>query len=68
MPVAAHGGDRPGTHTRMSSADHNAPKNDAKRRKRPEAEHKPAGRQALERALSESGKALEDLIGGPAPA
>jgi len=53
----------------MSSADRNAPGHDAaKRRKRPEPEHKPAGRQALERALSESGKALEDLTGGPAPA
>ncbi|MEV0388654.1 hypothetical protein [Nonomuraea sp. NPDC050643] len=50
----------------MSIPDKNAPKIDTKRprdaghEERP-AEPKPAGRQALERALSEAGKDLKDL-------
>ena len=48
----------PGTDTRMSSPEENTPKDE-----RPDdtTGPKPAGRQALERALSESGKDLEDL-------
>jgi hypothetical protein len=56
----------------MSSPDENAPKTDTKplldavrrpaqRRESPE-EPKPAGRKALEQALSEAGKELKDLI------
>ncbi|SEG79663.1 hypothetical protein SAMN05444920_104734 [Nonomuraea solani] len=44
----------------MSSPDQNAPKTETTHDERP-AEPKPAGRHALERALSEAGKDLEDL-------
>ncbi|MEV4168115.1 hypothetical protein [Nonomuraea sp. NPDC049709] len=60
----------------MSSPDENAPKTDSKPRqdagRRPAergprpAPPKPAGRMALEQALSEAGKDLEDLTRGSA--
>ncbi|MFC5823082.1 hypothetical protein [Nonomuraea insulae] len=45
----------------MSSTDETTPKIDTKRGRRPDTEPKPAGRMALEQALSESGMVLEDL-------
>ncbi|MEV4073211.1 hypothetical protein ACGFJC_19130 [Nonomuraea fuscirosea] len=52
----------------MSSPDEYKPKTDGKRERRRPDEPVPAGRKALEQALFESGKAIEDLIGPSGPA
>lgn len=52
----------------MSSPDERKSKIDGKRERHRPAEPVPAGRKALEQALSESGMAIEDLIGPGGPA